>query len=339
MEPFFDLASLAKPLVTAPLVLRHLPLDEVLAPRLGFRDLCFTARDLLCHRAGLPPWLPFTGEPLAAQLARGFPVGSHFLLRAGTPGVAQYSDLHYRLLAEALEQQTGRLLAEPPGQQTGRLFADQGADATGLSPAPWPRSPRSLSPGPDAEAWVLAAPDHPLAPQRPGTPHDANARAGMMGHAGFGGTPVQVAEALDRWRAAGCPAAMAQPHAQAADGTVWGLGLQRLAPGPGRFPTLLERLPRDLSGTHVLTVLEEALPPEVPAPEGPADAPSDWWIHLGWTGCALFVRPSTDLAIALLAHRAGPEGTLDMHQLRARRWQALAAWVEAGPRLPGTLAP
>ena len=78
-RPFFDLASLAKPLVTAPLALALLDLDQDRREQLGFRDRKepLTVRQLLSHSAGLPPWLPYTGEPLARQLARGFPAGAH----------------------------------------------------------------------------------------------------------------------------------------------------------------------------------------------------------------------------------------------------------------------
>src|SRR5262245_45633517 len=77
--PLFDLASLAKPLVTAPLAHAFLDLDADRRWALGFYDRRdpLTVRQLLSHSAGLPPWLPFTGEPLAAQLRRGFPVGAH----------------------------------------------------------------------------------------------------------------------------------------------------------------------------------------------------------------------------------------------------------------------
>ena len=76
---FFDLASLAKPLVTAPLALEGLDLDRDRRAQLGFQGRAepLTVRQLLSHSAGLPPWLPYTGEPLAGQLARDFPAGAH----------------------------------------------------------------------------------------------------------------------------------------------------------------------------------------------------------------------------------------------------------------------
>lgn len=107
MTPFYDLASLAKPLVTAPLALACLDLDADRRWALGFhdRETPLTVRQLLSHSSGLPPWRPFTDEPVAEQLRH--PVPDHPLLRPATPGLATYSDLNYRLLAELVERETG----------------------------------------------------------------------------------------------------------------------------------------------------------------------------------------------------------------------------------------
>ena len=128
MSRFYDLASLAKPLVTAPLALAFLDLDADRRWSLGFPDRPepLTVRQLLSHSSGLPPWRPYTGEALAPQLRR--PVPEHPLLRAATPGLASYSDLNYRLLSELLEAETGV------------PFLRLGA-ASGLSPAPWTETP------------------------------------------------------------------------------------------------------------------------------------------------------------------------------------------------------
>ena len=136
MPAWFDLASLAKPLVTAPLALARLDLEADRRRQLGFDDRPepLTVRALLSHSAGLPPWLPYTGEPLAAQLKRGFPGGAHPKLAPGVPGQSLYSDLGYRLLAELLEAETGR------------PFASLGAEASGLVPAPWPANSMLMLP-------------------------------------------------------------------------------------------------------------------------------------------------------------------------------------------------
>lgn len=319
MDPFFDLASLTKPLVTAPLALRHLDLDEDRRGEMGFEDwpLPLTVRGLLSHATGLPPWLPFTGEPLADQLRRGFPEGAHPLLRRGTPGTSFYSDLGFRLLAERVEWATGR------------PWRELGAEATGLSPAPYPVTPMPLPDAQDAEAWRLAAPDVPVPPQQSSLPHDANARAGMIGHAGFGGTPTQVRLALERWHEGGWPMRMAVAQARTEDGQPWGLGLHRIPRGQGRYGALLAGLPEELGGIHVLPSTEEGRPE--PAPMlGSADFDTPWWGHFGFTGGALFLRPDTGLTVCVLVHRRGPDGELlDAEALRARRWGVLSDFVSA----------
>lgn len=317
--PFFDLASLAKPLVTAPLSLSMLDLDADRRSELGFQawPRPLTVRQLLSHSAGLPPWLPFTGEPLSRQISRGFPVGAHPLLRQGTTGVSTYSDLGYRLLGELLEASTGK------------TFCALGAEASGLSPAPWSTAPVEIPDGPDAAAWSLAEPGTPLPPRSPFLPHDANARAGMRGHAGFGATSGQMERALGRWIASAFPSRMAVETAQAEDGTRWGLGLQRALGGPGRFGHLLEQLPAGFRGIHVLA--SEATDLALPAPENSAQTgePTAWWMHFGFTGPALFVRPADGACVCILVHRRGPGGEmLDLQRLQARRWDMLSRFIQ-----------
>lgn len=314
---FFDLASLAKPLVTAPLALASLDLDADRRGQLGFRDRpgILTVRQLLSHSAGLPPWLPFTGEPLAQQLQRGFPLGVHGLLREAAPGISTYSDLGYRLLATLVEAESGR------------DFLSLGAESSGLVPAPWADTPAGLPEGPDVAAWALAAPGTPVPPPAPFLPHDANARAGMRGHAGYGATPMQMEQALARWVRSGYPARMAVETARAEDDTIWGLGLQRATDGEGRFGELLERIPRTCTGIHVLASRSDRLSPPSPAPQ--PGAPTRWWMHFGFTGPAVFVCPADGTCICLLLHRRGPSGELlNLQQLQARRWELLSGFIE-----------
>jgi CubicO group peptidase (beta-lactamase class C family) len=313
VNPFYDLASLAKPLVTAPLALAFLDLEADRRWALGFhdRDSPLTVRQLLSHGSGLPPWRPYTGEPLAKQLRR--PVSGHPLLRPASPGLATYSDLNYRLLAELLEAETGLSFARLGG-------------ASGLDPAPWADEPIGIPAGPDAEAWALAT-ERPL-PLRDGhRPQDCNARAGMKGHAGFGATAPRFRAALARWVAAGWPDRMAAGAAEGEDGARWGLGLQMAFAGGGRFGQLLSGIPLGF-GLHVLEDSSAAAPPAAPALDRDPGRPSGWWFHLGYTGPALFYRPSDRSCIGLLVHRRGPDGALlDAEALRARRWAALVPFV------------
>jgi CubicO group peptidase (beta-lactamase class C family) len=309
---FHDLASLAKPLVTATLAHAFLDLDADRRWVLGFqdRDEPLTARMLLCHASGLPAWRPFVHEPLADQLRRPLDEGAHPLFARRGVGEAHYSDLNYRLLAELLEQDLGL-----PWRALGA--------ALGLTPAPWPEAPAQLPPGPDREAWNLAT-DAPFPEPDAAQPHDANARAGMLGHAGFGASAPQLAAVLARWVAAGWPGRMALDAARAADGTIWGLGLQRVMTGPGRFGEILDGVPLGSAGVHVLEDITEAMPAPAPRLEGPPGPPSGWWMHTGFTGPALFVRPADGACLALLCHRRGPDGgLLDLETLRARRREVL----------------
>ena len=315
---FFDLASLAKPLVTARLALAALDLDQDRRAQLGFLDRAepLTVRQLLSHSAGLPPWLPYTGEPLAEQLKRGFPQGAHPKLVAGTVGVSLYSDLGYRLLAELLELESGR------------SFQAWGAVLSGLSPAPWEQEPAFAPQGPDATMWRLAEPALPLPVRERHLPNDANARAGMRGHAGFGATPEQLRVCLEDWVVSGTPLQSAVDTARAADGARWGLGLQRALAGSGRFGTLLARIPSGVTGVHVHAHGGRALSSAAPVLKGRPGEPTRFWFHLGFTGPALFFRPEDGLCLAILAHRVGPRGELlDDEAMRARRWEALEAAV------------
>ncbi|HXC17089.1 MAG TPA: serine hydrolase domain-containing protein [Holophagaceae bacterium] len=309
---FYDLASLTKPLVTAPLAHAFLDLDADRRFALGFhdRETPLTARQMLCHGAGLPPWRPFTGEPVAAQLRR--PVTGHPLLRDAKAGEAAYSDLGYRMLAELIAAET-------------RIpFAQLGAAMSGLSPAPWHEAPAQMPDGPDAEAWRAAEPTLPLPARGATWPHDLNARAGMVGHAGFGATASQLRNWLQVWSAQWAPR-MCIEASREADGSVWGLGLRAAHRGTGRFAELLTRVPPG-AGLHVLedagTGLAEAVPPLVSEP-GQASA---WRCHFGFTGPALFFRPEDGACLGLLLHRRGPDGgLLDAEALRTRRWKLLDA--------------
>jgi hypothetical protein len=149
----------------------------------------------------------------------------------------------------------------------------------------------------------------------------------MAGHAGFGTSAPQLKAALTRWVAAGWPDRMVVETAAGEDGTRWGLGLQVAFPNGGRFGQLLSRLPTG-TGIQVLEDPTEAAPPEAPPIGADPGPPSGWWFHLGYTGPALFYRPSDRCCIGLLLHRRGPDGTLlDAEALRARRWAVLSRFV------------
>lgn len=311
---FYDLASLAKPLVTAVLAHAYLDLDADRRWQLGFQDReqPLTVRQLLSHSAGLPPWLPYTGEPLAAQLRRTSLPKNHPLLRTAEIGVSTYSDLGYRLVAELLEAE----LALP--------WKRLGAVASGLSPAPWNEAPTRIPPGQDSAAWAIAEPG--LAYPEPDShqPHDANARAGMIGHAGFGASRRQLGSTLEKWLAARWPDRMAVETARSGDGEIWGMGLQR-ATAP--YADLLAHIPLGTTGIYLEESLSKSLPESIPSTE--MLAPTTFWQHLAYPGAALFVRLEDHCCIALLCHRAGPGGELlSLAQLRGRRREMLGAFLD-----------
>lgn len=307
---FYDLASLAKPLVTAPLAHAYLDLDADRRWQLGFheRESPLTVRQLLSHSAGLPPWLPYTGEPLATQIGRTHLPGKHPLLKTAQVGVSTYSDLGYRLIAELLEAELGL-----PWKQVG-------AAASGLNPSPWETATPSIPPGQDATAWAIAEPNLAFPEPDFHFPHDANARAGMIGHAGFGASSQQLESVLNNWMAARWPDRMAIETAKDEAGDAWGLGLQRATTS---YSDLLARIPLGSGGVRVLEYTPTASSAKTSSLPG-APASTTFWQHLAYTGPALFVRLEDRCCIALLCHRAGPSGELlSLDQLRGRRRQML----------------
>ena len=149
----------------------------------------------------------------------------------------------------------------------------------------------------------------------------------MQGHAGFGATAPQLRAALARWVASRWPDRMAADTAEGEEGTRWGLGLQAAFAGGGRFGQLLSRIPPGF-GLHVLEDPSVDTPPTAPTLDKDPGLATAWWFHLGYTGPALFFRPSDRSCIGLLLNRRGPDGALlDAEALRARRWAILAPFV------------
>jgi CubicO group peptidase (beta-lactamase class C family) len=198
----FDLASLTKPLVTAPLLLllaREGRVDlegpvggilpELARSPAGRASLATLAR----HGAGLPAWAPLfventDREAYLRAIAALPPVVS--------PGGVLYSDLGYILLGAAIERAASVTLD--------RLFAERSADPLGLRRTGFATGGRSFA---DA-----AATEHGNAYERilagaagaeyawrmrviRGAVHDANAHglSGVAGHAGLFGPVDEVA--------------------------------------------------------------------------------------------------------------------------------------------------
>ncbi|MCL1908787.1 MAG: beta-lactamase family protein [Holophagaceae bacterium] len=305
---FFDLASLTKPLVTAPLALEYLDLDIDWSDRLGASDWPgpITPRHLLSHAAGMPPWMPYVGMSVFEQIEAINTWGRHRLLNKATWGKSTYSDISYRLLAEILEMETGQ------------DWAVIGENLTGLLSAPWDERLVSMPPGADFDAWCIAT-TTPFPDPKPGLPHDANARAGMKGHAGFGATPESACNWLSAWLKDFC-GRMAVETNLSTDGQIWGLGLQILKNGENGFAELLDNMA--IQGVQVISYEGIEDPPSLP-PHVPTDC-SDWWFHFGYTGPAMFVRPRDLTCVLILCHRLGNKTQLlSADELRARRMEIL----------------
>ena len=329
--PFYDLASCSKALVTAPLAIELLDLDKDRREQLGFkgnfeREEPLTVRMLLSHSSGLPPWLPYQEGVSIPELIGNFQKwGSLPLLRKGAVGQAVYSDLNFRSLARLIEIESGEKYRDV-------------ARRRGLSYRPWDDAsiPVFIPDGPDKETWVIAHPDGIASyPDRRGNmPHDANSRAGMDGHAGFGATAAQYQRSLEAWLAEGWPEKQAVPTSKTEDGVTWGLGLWQVYSGPGRYGDIL--LEYENQGIqNGVTVVEETgteLSEEVPTPhvqgEGAATHgqgnATDWWMHTGFTGPLVFFNPKIGCVVGVLTHRRGPAGEMiDIDQRRARHYKAL----------------
>lgn len=328
--PFYDLASCSKALVTAPLALELLDLDEDRREALGFKgDLAreepLTVRMLLSHSSGLPPWLPYQEGVSIPKLIGNFDKwGSHPLLRKGNVGKAVYSDLNFRSLAALIELETGKKYQEV-------------ARRRGLSYRPWDEPvcvPVFIPDGPDKETWILAHPDGISSyPDRKGNmPHDANSRAGMDGHAGFGATAAQYQRSLEAWLAEGWPKKQAVATSKTEDGVTWGLGLWQVYDGPGRYGDILLKY-EEQGVQNAVAVVEETsteLGEEVPTPivegnasNGQGDA-TNWWMHTGFTGPLVFYNTELGCVVGVLTHRRGPDGEMiDIDQRRARHYTAL----------------
>ena len=200
---YFDLASLTKPLFTAPLVLLRaagrLKLDAPVGdalPWLSPAHSQLTTRQLLTHSAGLPAELPSEGpdptdvprhrsqaQTLAspvddARLTEGDWLRTHDA-RPGAPGeLVVYSDIGYWLL--------GQLITELAGESLHTVFRQSpmalpGEFKFGLSP-----QGLTVAAGPRAGAMQW--------------PHDPAARRlGLWGHAGTFGTLTGVISAVLAW--------------------------------------------------------------------------------------------------------------------------------------------
>ena len=310
-DTIFDMASLTKCLVTATAVMQlyqrgALHFDDPVAkylPAFGANGKqSITIRDLLTHYSGLPPDLPLT-EPwegkgtayrMAFAIAPARPAGEKFV----------YSDINFIVLGALVEKLSGmtlnayqqRYIAEPLRLQHMRY----------LPPESWiPRiAPTQYEHGASAYG-VAGLPTGPGDVMLRGVVHDPTARrmGGVAGHAGLFSTADDVAI-----------------YAQNL--------LDRLAGRPSRFP--LSR-----------RALELMVKPEQPA-GGKAVRGFGWDIdspyssnrgsifpvgsfgHTGFTGTSLWMDPTSDTYVIILANSVHPDGPKRITVLRGKIADAAA---------------
>lgn len=176
---YFDLASLTKPLFTAPTVLKlladHGALDEPVERVLSWLpggSTAPTARDLLTHASGLPAELPADGDESQVR------VWVAEAVREAKSGTVTYSDVNYWLLGQIVSAMTRTPLAE--------LFAEMSAASDGSFVFGHAPADRSVHAGPVVDGRRLV--------------HDGAARRlGLCGHAGAFGTLRGVVQAVMSW--------------------------------------------------------------------------------------------------------------------------------------------
>ncbi|NOK06084.1 MULTISPECIES: serine hydrolase [Myxococcus] len=306
----FDLASLTKVISTTSLFLRLWTEGKVGPETLVSRyfpgtpvgDAGVTVADLLYHRSGLPPFVPFFAQALTAHpelLDADCPSALRARVRdeviqaaAATPLAAEprtraaYSDVGFILLGEILSRAAGapldtlfsRHIAEPLGLSARfHRLTDFPADAM---PAPTGATrPREPAPGQET-LWK----DVPTQPTRTGEVDDDNAWVmdGVAGHAGLFGTAVDVARfgqaVLD-----GC-----------AGGAI-------IAPGP-LWHRALATDPKVQASTRSMGFDS---PSEGVSSAGHyiGDTPPGAVGHLGFTGTSLWVDLRRSLVVALVTNR------------------------------------
>jgi CubicO group peptidase (beta-lactamase class C family) len=208
-DTVFDLASLTKPLATglALMVLADrgkLKLTTTLGEVLPSRWLPpdkqpLTLASLLTHRAGLPAWLPFYKEVLAAPPPDRATLLE--LLAAATPlahppdTVTLYSDPGFMLLKAVAEKLSGKNLDQFCREE---IYRPLGLQILGFIPLPKPAQAVLTTENrkPKTENRIYAATEAGLIPGRPGAGevHDENAWAagGVAGHSGLFGTGREV---------------------------------------------------------------------------------------------------------------------------------------------------
>ncbi|NBD13601.1 serine hydrolase domain-containing protein [Corallococcus silvisoli] len=315
----FDLASLTKVLSTTALFLRLWTDGKVGPDTLVSRffpgspagDAGVTVADLLYHRSGLPPFVPFFSDALKAHpelLDAACPASVRAQARdevlraaAATPLEAPvrtrsaYSDVGFILLGDILARAGGapldvlftRHVAEPLDLQA-RFHRLTDFPADGATAPTGAMRPREPAPGQES-LWK----DVPSQPSRPAEVDDDNAWVldGVAGHAGLFGTAVDVAR-FGQAVLEGC----AGTHPALAPGPLWhrALATDPLVAGSTRSMGFDSPSKGHSSAGRFI-----------------GDTPPGAVGHLGFTGTSLWVDLRRSLVVALITNRVA-QGRQDL---------------------------
>ncbi len=321
----FDLASVTKVMSTTSLFLRLWTEGKVgpetqvarFFPGSPVAEAGVTVADLLYHRSGLPPFIPFFAQALTSTpelLEPTCPSTTRARVReevvqaaALTPLAAPprtrtaYSDVGFILLGEILSRVAGKPLdflfnqsiAEPLGlkaryHRLSELPTDGTVARTGAT------RPREPAPGQE-QLWG----ELPSRPSPPGEVDDDNAWVmdGVSGHAGLFGTAVDVA----RFGQAVLEGCAGSPVL--APGPLWHrlLTADSLVPGSTRTMGFDSPSVENSSAGHFI-----------------GNTPPGAVGHLGFTGISLWVDLRRSLVVALLTNRVAH----GRKELRLREFRA-----------------
>src|SRR6218665_3374474 len=309
-ETRFDLASVTKVLCTTAIFLRlwtqgkagpETPVARFF-PGSPVGDAGATVADLLYHRSGLPPFVPFFAEALTSTpelLEPACPAATRARVReevlqaaARTPLLnpwrthTAYSDVGFILLGDILSRVGeapldvlfSRLVAEPLGLSA-RFHRLTDFPSEGLVAPTGATRPREPAPGQEGLWGAL-----PTRPSVPGEVDDDNAWVldGVSGHAGVFGTAVDVAR-FGQAILAGCAG-----DAALAPGPLW---YRALASDP-----LLAGSTRSMGFDSPSKALSSA-------GHFIGDTPPGAVGHLGFTGTSLWVDLRRSLVVVLVTNR------------------------------------
>jgi CubicO group peptidase (beta-lactamase class C family) len=286
----FDLASLTKVLVTAPLLVEDAtrgglslldPLERHLPETKGTEVGALQLRLLLTHTAGFVPDNPIEDYRGSKRALFRAIAGEPLSWPPGTRSV--YSDVGFVLLQGVLERRSGRSLSRLAEE---RLFRPLGFQDTRFGIRPRDRgrtAPTERSRG----RWLR------------GTVHDPRARAaalrGVAGHAGVFGTALETARYCEMILRGGA----FEGRRILLEETVRAMTTNQCDPAVG----VRRGYGFDIESPYS-------------APRGALFGKNSFG-HTGWTGVSLWIDPDADGYLVLLTNAIHPDGHKDLKAFRA----------------------